>query len=286
MPYRLDLSVPPPRAIRAVAAEQLDDAIEQLTSEQDAVRAVHEARKDLKKVRSLLRLIRCGMDRDDRREINGRLRDIAAQMAGARDADVMVETVGRLHEHFAGRLPAATFELVQRRFAEHAEATEVPDGVVDALREELQGVERWNVVSVDRRELIMGAALAYERGRAEFRDVRREPDVETLHEWRKRVKDLWYHAKLLEDAWPPVLSAYGEEAHALSDLLGDDHDLGVLAERIAAQQWPATVDAEELVALCHQRREELQEQAFDLGGRLYAEKPRAFARRLAGYLAA
>jgi CHAD domain-containing protein len=286
MAYRLDLGVPVPQAVRAAAAEQLADAVHQLTAEKDPVRAVHEARKDLKKVRSLLRLSRCGMLGGERREVNARLRDIAAQMAGARDADVMVATAGRLHERFAGQLPATDFALVQQRFAEHASAAEVPDGVVDALRDELAAVERWNLVGVGRRELIMGAALAYARGRDEFRAVRREPEVEALHEWRKRVKDLWYHAKLLEAAWPPMLAAYGEEAHALSDLLGDDHDLGILAERIAAEEWPGTVDAEALEGLCHQLREELQEQAFELGRRLYAEKPKAFARRLAGWLGA
>ena len=51
-----------------------------------------------------------------------------------------------------------------------------------------------------------------------------------MHEWRKRVKDLWYHCLLLQDAWKPVMSALADEAHELSDRLGDDHDLAVLLE--------------------------------------------------------
>ncbi len=46
-----------------------------------------------------------------------------------------------------------------------------------------------------------------------------------MHEWRKRVKDLWYHVTLLQDAWRPVMSALADEAHELSDRLGDEHDL-------------------------------------------------------------
>ena len=53
--------------------------------------------------------------------------------------------------------------------------------------------------------------------------------MESLHEWRKRVKHLWYHHTLLRSLWPPVMEVTGDEAHALSDHLGDDHDLAVLA---------------------------------------------------------
>ncbi len=126
--------------------------------------------------------------------------------------------------------------------------------------------------------------MAYGRGREEFLACRREPTVDGLHEWRKRVKDLWYHAKLLESTFPAMWLALGDAAHDLSDLLGDDHDLGVLAERIGEQPWPVSVDADRFVGFCHERRAELQQDAFALGARLYAEKPKAFARRARAYL--
>lgn len=284
--YRLDLAAGAPTALRAAAAEQLDDAIRQLTDEPDAVRATHETRKDLKKVRSLLRLAAPGMPAKQRRDSNARLRAIAAQLAGARDADVMVQTVDRLRVRFAGQVPARAFTTARRRFAAQAQATEVPAGVVDALRDELAALADWQVDGVDRPALAGGVALAYARGRAGFRAAREEPTVDGLHEWRKRVKDLWYHAKLLEESWPRMWVAVGDEAHALSDLLGDDHDLGVLAERFGAQTWPASVDADTFIRFCHQLRGELQAEAFALGARLYAEKPKAFARRTGAYLRA
>ena len=88
----------------------------------------------------------------------------------------------------------------------------------------------------------------------------------------------------VEDAWPGPFTALAEEAHTLSDHLGDHHDLGVFAEHIAEQPWPVSVDAERFVGFCHERRAELQQDAFALGARLYAEKPKAFARRARAYL--
>ena len=60
-------------------------------------------------------------------------------------------------------------------------------------------------------------------------DLGPHPDAEDLHELRKRVKDHWYHVRLLRAAWPPVMTAWADEAHVLAEQLGDDHDLSVLA---------------------------------------------------------
>lgn len=278
VPYRLDLSLDPADALRAVAAEQLDDAIAQLRDPKDPVKAVHEARKDLKKVRSLLRL---GQPKG-RREHNAALRGIAAQLAGARDADVMVATIADLRGRYAGQLPARTFTTVANRFAREAAATTIDPAVITALEAQRGAVADWRF---RRPDLAAGIARAYARGRGEFRAARKRPTVDALHEWRKRVKDLWYHASLLEDAWAKPMRALVGEAHTLSDLLGDDHDLGVLAERLTAQEWPPSVDTEAFVALCERRRLELEADAFALGAKLYAEKPQAFARRIGAYLA-
>ena len=44
------------------------------------------------------------------------------------------------------------------------------------------------------------------------------------------MKDLWYQERLLEDTWPGVMKAQAKEAKKLSKLLGEDHDLAVLAD--------------------------------------------------------
>ena len=58
--------------------------------------------------------------------------------------------------------------------------------------------------------------------------ARKAPSAEHMHEWRKRTKDVWHHLQLLEESWQPVIGAVADEAHELSDRLGDEHDLTVL----------------------------------------------------------
>jgi len=146
-------------------------------------------------------------------------------------------------------------------------------------------VEDWPLAGDGWELLAEGMRRSYRRGRRRMRDARREPTDESLHEWRKRVKDHWYQLRLIRCAWPPVLEVAGEEAHRLSELLGDNHDLGVLATRFAdVAGGPASAgDRARLDVAIERRRSQLREFAFAGGARLYAEGPNAFERRMARY---
>ena len=127
----------------------------------------------------------------------------------------------------------------------------------------------------------------YKRGRAALAAVEKSPSVERLHDLRKRVKDLWYHGRLLEEAWPRVVKAQSKAAHGLSDLLGDDHDLAVLAERVErGVATDAPIDDDAVLGLIARRRAELQAEAVPIARRLYAEPPTAFRGRLREYVRA
>jgi CHAD domain-containing protein len=279
---------------RACAREQLAGAVQRLErAGEDPVGAVHDARKHLKKTRALLRLARPALGRKAYRRENDALRDVGLALSGTRDADVLVETATRLAERAPGQLPAEAFAQLREALAAEAERGRAADGgpalaaAIEALRAAELRVEAWPLHDAGWEQLLAGLARAYERGFTAFAAARAEPTPELLHAWRKRAKDLWYQQRLLAPAWPGVLGAQAEEAHVLTELLGDDHDLAVLAERLRAPA-PLTpvVDAERpaLLALVAHRSAELRAAATRLGRRVYAESPKAFARRLERYV--
>jgi CHAD domain-containing protein len=291
MSYRLPLGEPAPDALHAVVDERLQRALRRLREEHDddPVKAVHGARKDLKKTRAALRLARPGMPRSVYRRENARLRDIGRRMSGGRDADVMVETVDALAERWAGQLPKRQFTTLGRRFAERAQEAR-DDTPADALARDLAAAREharaWPLEACDDGTLRAGAARAYRRGRKALAAAEEDASTERLHEWRKRAKDLWYHHRLLAEAWPGPVKAFADEADRLGKLLGDDHDLATLSERLDDDIAPPSVDVALIEQLIAARRAELQAEAFELGRRIYAEKPKAFARRLGRYLQA
>ncbi len=295
MAYRLSIADDVPTAVRRCAREQLDGAVAQLAdTDADPAGAVHEARKHLKKSRALLRLVRPALPKRAYREENDALRDAGLALSAARDADVLVATVEQLGERYAGRLPAASFEQLRDALAVEGAAAHSTShdhtAVLEALRAAAAGVEQWPLDRADWDTLLAGAKRAYGRGCGALAIAQADPTPEHLHAWRKRVKDLWYHERLLASAWPALLGAHGEEAHRLSELVGDDHDLAILRARLERGGFElapvVAADTGDLLALVDERRAELHGEAFRLGRRLYAESPKAFARRLAHYVRA
>jgi len=276
MSYGLTFEDDPAESVERVRRDQLESAAEALDAGEDPVEAIHDARKRIKKTRALLRLARPGLKRKAYKRRNRALRDAGRGMSGSRDADVLAETVDLLAERYAERYPKTFFAGVRQPLAMHAQALrrEADAGEhVAALRELAD--DEWPLRDLDSDALAESLERTYARGRDAFARADRKPTTTNLHEWRKRVKDLWYQQKLLEDTWPGVMKAQAKEAKTLSKLLGEDHDLAVLSERVDDDQLHAMIDV---------RRAELLEQSRDLGRRIYAERPKAFARRSRRYV--
>jgi CHAD domain-containing protein len=292
MTYRLQPDEGVPDGLRRSAREQLDRAIDELTTRAsgDPVEAVHDARKALKKARSLLRLSRGALDPEDRRRENAALRSAGRALSSARDAEVMLEATDELADRFAGRVPQATFDAIRR----HLEAARDParqqlleSGLTGQVADELKAVrgriDEWSVRREGWKALEPGLERSYARGRAAMGEARKHPKAENLHDWRKRTKDLWYHLRVLKAIAPGIVGGAAKDADKLSKLLGDDHDLAVLHETLERGAGGLKVDVDAVVELIDHRREQLQAEAFQLGERLYAESPKAFARRMRSY---
>lgn len=294
MAYEIATDEPLGEGLRRTAREQLEGATASLEQglAKDPAKAVHDARKRLKRTRALLRLTKPVLGRKLARSQNALLRDAAASLAAARDAEVMAQTTDVLAERYVGQVPAATFDAVRRSIAPAAAdggaAPAPPTGAALAgIRQVLDGLDAWPLADASADDLLAGASVAYASGRAQLPGPDDRPTADELHEWRKRVKDLWYHGQLLTNAWPAVMAAQAEEAHLLSEVLGNDHDLHVLRERVAAGPIDdPSADVDGFLALIDRRRAELLGDALALGARVYAESPRAHARRLAAYVEA
>jgi CHAD domain-containing protein len=290
--YRLDGEEFVPDGIRRIARGQLDCARDDLdgTPKRRLGEGVHEARKRLKRLRAVLRLTRGGLPAEVYASENDAFRDAARELAAARDAKVLLETLDAVHERFADELPAgATGGLRDHLEADHERATaelRSSDGPVHAV---LAGLEQarertatWTFEREDFDALRPGLRRIYRRGRRDLRAAEADPSTENLHEWRKRVKDLWHAAQILRPAAPKRMKKLAKEAHALADLLGHDHDLAVLRAHVDAH--PEQFDDEDtrraLTALIDRRRRALQRRALKRGRRIYDRSPKRFVRRV------
>jgi CHAD domain-containing protein len=273
-----------PDGLRRIACAQLDMSVERLEgdSDEEVGTAVHETRKSLKRLRATVRLARDELGDDLYRRENGAFRDAGRRLGGARDAQVLLETLDALGERYPEEAQRARFDrfrgmlvgehqAAQRRLREGAAVAEV----VDELRVARARVPGWPLEREGFEGLAPGFRRIYRRGRRDYLAARRDPGDESLHELRKRVKDLWYAAQVVRPAAPKKMRRIARRAHELSNLIGEDHDLAILGQRAAECRdlFDDEAAVSELAKLIERRRDELQREAMGLGKRVFRKNP-------------
>jgi CHAD domain-containing protein len=289
-------------AMQRMALAQADLAIELLGGGQSAngthhaaapdENAVHETRKALKRLRALVALLAGELGEQAVARENRALRDVGRSLAGARDAEVMLGTLDGLIEHHPRKLArrGGVRRLRARLAAEHERSRRQTLGEPAALAQALVQLRAFRVRasawSLSERagiELVQDdLQRLYQQGRRRRRRAARTDgtDMQAMHRWRKRVKDLRYAAEMLDR---PSLA---RRADSLGETLGEDHDLAVLAQRIRTDakrakgsQRVGRRTRKLLLGLIAKRRRKLQRQALREGRRLYADSPKEFLRR-------
>jgi CHAD domain-containing protein len=280
MPHRIGKREDIGAGLARLIADDLGAARRALVADGPAEVRIHRARQRLKRVRSVLRVLRPQIGTRATRSI-GRLRDAARLLAGARDADAVAASARSIKAAQAGE--SAGFDRVVAYLDYEARETHARAVSTDEAIRLLGAAER------DLRRMpadIDGTALleraidkTYRRGRTARRRAEFSLATPDLHRWRKLVKELWHLVRLARKHLPKRAGGLAVRLERLAELLGLDHDHAVLAERLALSPGgdPALLHQLSLIA---KERRALEAEAFALGARIYRDKPKKFRRRM------
>lgn len=274
---------------------RVDNALDRLAQARIRDTDVHEARKSLKKARACLRLLRPGLKTAAYRLENAALRDAARPLSAVRDAAVLCDTVHRVAKRAGdsgGTLKLDGLTRVLRRHrARVSREVLSPEGNDLANMRRLLRQSRGRIAEFalqdDSDWTVLGPGLmrVYAQGRRALARARATSTPAAFHAWRKQAKYLRYALEILQPLWPGLIGELVDQTHALTDYLGEAHDLTVLRESVRThpEVFDARASRAALLALIDRRESELREKATFLGARVYEEKPKAFARRFGEY---
>jgi CHAD domain-containing protein len=283
MAYRLKPEGSPGKQLARIVRKEFERAVNEMHGAQDEVEAVYEARKRIKKIRAILRLLRDPLG-TNYRTYNGELRTVAHQLSAPRDAEAAIEIMRAVHTHYPKLVTTVIFEAVRRGLtpkvrgaASRLRSTRVRQ----ELRQAAKALPRRIRRAADPAAIRAGIAQGYARARRALRCVTVSPEDVGFHTWRRRVKDHWYHVRLLEAVLPPV-KVRVRRLKRLERWLGDDHNLVLL--RATLLEAPSTFGDERATSVvlgCMEKYQAtLRKRALKLGERLFTSKPRAFRRSL------
>jgi CHAD domain-containing protein len=253
---------------------------------EDREKAIHEARKRCKRIRSVARLLRPRAKALYRRE-NATFRKVARKLSPFRDADARLDAFDELVRYTEHRPKdfAQLRDLVAggRRRKSPANLEQQFSATAEQARLAERRLKGENIPNELAFELIEpGLRTTYSRGRKEMKKAYVTLEESVFHEWRKRVKDLGYQTQILRDLWPSILKRQGKALKKLGKLLGKEHDLTVVRSTLLerANHSTSKEDLSRFLALVEQRTTELQAEAKAIGLRLYAERPKCFSGRM------
>ena len=270
-----------------IVRRELRKTIDALASRQKTAfdDVIHEARKSVKKVRAIIGLLEqagAELPRKDHKQ----LKRAARALSRLRDSRAIVDSLDGVRREYSKQLPAQTYSMLRRalvgsRNRETARARH--DGIVaDAasrLTKARTSAKSWTSPSIDVASMVAIIAGSYRRSRKAMKRSRTTKQSATFHRWRKEVKTLWYQLRLAK----PLMTGAAAVIAKLKRLeteLGEDHNLVVLGATLRGcrELRSKRADTRQVERLATRMRQPLRRRAFKIGGRVFARKPRAFAR--------
>lgn len=285
------MSRAPSRKLESGAAERLRAASDEILEEArrqvdepgaDGATAVHEFRKAMKRWRAILRLYEPLLG-EEATQLRVEARDLARELAGTRDTRAALDALADLGD---GELSARTRTTLTTRLqamGASAEAATLTDELRQRLRDALDHAAfitiGWPLDHVGFAAIAEGLTTSYARARNAVPADWPAASDEALHELRQRAVVHRYQMELAIPLWPKIGRAWVAEAQKLRDRLGHHQDLAVLKALIAPHQ-PLAPWRSRLAPLIAARQAEHATAAARVARRLFAEKPKAFRRRL------
>jgi CHAD domain-containing protein len=279
----LDPHQPLGPSLIAIARAMLAQAAHETQADKDAT-VVHGVRTAMKRWRAYLRLLEPFLD-DEGTRLRIQARDLARGLAGARDAQSALDALDDLGEDYVP-FSDATLVTVRERIdalRSSAESATLKTGtrerLANAFAITLDSVDRWSLSRVKFADLAASFTEGYRRAQLAIPDDWTTADIEALHGLRQRIVIHRYQMELINPLWPRLGRVWTQEAQRLRDRLGRHHDLFVLTQLTAPHQ-PLAPWRSRLAPVIAARQADHIEAAMRQAGRLFAERPRAFSRRL------
>lgn len=246
MAYRIRPEADFTEEFRNVAKEQLRRAVTTLEERPDgAHEAIHAFRKNVKRLRSLYRLVGRDVPDFQKRE-NARLRDISRSLSAIRDAAALIGTGKYLKTKARSSAEAEALDrIVNILEARRDWMAEAERGLGERLQDAARGLKEaekaLDTVSFDgghrknARMLAKSWRRTSMRARTALAACHGHATSDDFHDLRKRSYDYRLYHALLRDIWPGAMKAKRDAGKDLVERLGHINDLAVLSELVEAE---------------------------------------------------
>jgi CHAD domain-containing protein len=291
MAFRLKPEAPIAVEIRRLVLRQLQVAISELRTvgDPESDEAIHDARRRVKKIRAVIRLVRPVLDKTYR-TVDRELKDVSKLLAPVADGQGILETLDQLAHRYRKLLPKDAVHSIRTGLRERSARTDreasargVIKRAAETLRSEAKRVKHWSIHGDGFDVIGPGLEESYRRARDGMILAWSKPKASHYHSWRRYVKDHWFHVRLVEENCGNHLLPLQRRLEALDGLLGEYHNLVILREILGTDGYTSHRETTRCLRVVSRYQRLLRRNAETLGVRIYSDMPHRYLRRVKKY---
>ena len=251
---------------------------------------VHEIRKSFKRLRAVLRLIRDEIGYNKYMEANILFRDLGRSLSLYRDCYTYISTLKKIRHKIPPKELKNYFIILKELKNQKAQLILEFDmdnkieNIINQLKVTNQSIQQIPIVNDDFTVFYGGLKRIYRQSKKLFVETIEQPTDEVIHTWRKRVKYLWHQIQVLENIWPEQLSTWRKILKKISELLGLNHDLTLLHQKIVQLRNSTTIiKTKRIESLILRLRDYYYLQAVHQGQLFFIDSPEQFVKKFNQY---
>lgn len=241
------------KRVAALAADEIQVLAEALAAAPATAAGVHEARKSIRRLRSLLSLVRPALGKSDVQPVDAALKSLAKGLSALRDGQVVLDTAHDCARHAAGADEAGSWGALTPLLA-HQQEHRVAEALADDpgfMRRQAQAhrqAERlralpWHRLHAD--DLRHGLARSVRRQQRAQEFALDSGDLDDLHDLRRKSRRLRMQLNALKRLRVSThgVAVASRDIAGLVDQLGALQDLALLQRSLTALEPAPPVHA-------------------------------------------
>jgi len=268
------------KGTRRIVRNRLKIILEQAAKPSLDPDAIHGIRKEIKKLRSLIRFARPSLGRKQTLRLRDQLRKAASLTGAIRDAEVQLHTVEEIFGIGTkpGTKPKSKFLDTYRKELEEEkrlfDARKTAANLTSQFDRMLRETGDWRFEFKNWNPVEKSIQKSYEKARELYQSFRKSLSPADLHAWRKSIKVLVHHLALVSGCWNSELKAGSAELETLEEMLGKQNDLELMLRKIAPQKNKSLV--EKSTNKIRLRTETLRKTSLQMGRKIFSRSPADF----------
>lgn len=291
MNFTLDKKEKLDKEVKRIALELIESSIQEYyDNELDSNTKIHLFRKRCKRMRSLVKLAHSNLGSNGKgyQYENNFFKKISRTLSYERDRFVLINLLkqvsNNLHNNLLKTELEQFFYKIDKEDVNNNSVKLLSDFIVQ-IKASKKRIKKWKISGNGIEIFKKGFYNNYKKAKKLMLVAIEKPTMKNYHEWRKCMKYHYYHLELLRDAWPAILTAHADEAHKLSELLGRDHDLCLLNDKLGSKN-EFRFSNELLNALKNILKTEIKtnrQKIIPLGKKIFSESPNQITKRIERY---